>query len=251
MGLFNHFIDRLTHTEVEPIVNQQAIEHRLLEHYDNYNHLLKLQAARQLVEVLLNNRKNSFQSMIINIDLINDSFGLDAFSPTLLAPESLIGQDITIRHQHQWKKLEINTSIIDWSVVDQCYRLNLPEFADYQPRRNYPRLLLDNNNLLKTHINPLYGAPWYATVKDISQGGMRINIPGDLRQHLHKDKLLPQCQVILDEDITVKCRGVVRAFTYVSKPYRHTEISIEFHNMNHFHQTDLKRFIDYIEVAAA
>lgn len=249
MGLFNHFLDRLIHTNTE-IPVQQASNQHFIECFDNFQHLMKLQDNRQLLEVLVPNHKNSFQSMIIGIDFTNESFKLDEFSPSLLSPESLLNQVVTIRHHKNWEKLEIQGTIFNWSEEEHCYYLSLPEFVAYQPRRNYPRLLLANNNPLKTHINPLYGAPWYATVKDISQGGMRINVSGDLRPHLHKDKLLPKCLVILDSNISILCQGEVRAFSYISKPYRHTEISIEFRNMSQPHQTDLKRFIDYIEVAA-
>jgi c-di-GMP-binding flagellar brake protein YcgR len=254
MGLFNHFLDRLIHTESTPLTPEQLLSHhdlkeRFLEDFEQYEHLITLQKTRQLVEVWVLNRKNSFQSMITHVDLMDKSLRLDAFSPTLNSPESLINQRITIRHQQRWQKLEITSTIIGWSDKEQCYILSLPEYAAYQPRRTYPRLLL-THNVLKTQISPLYGAPWYATVKDISRGGMRINISGDLRPHLHRDKLLPKCQVILDNSISIQCRGLVRGYSYVSKPYRHTEISIEFQNMNHSDQTDLRRFIDYVEVAA-
>jgi c-di-GMP-binding flagellar brake protein YcgR len=249
MGLFNHFIDRLTNNDQEQVI-QQVSNERIVEHFDNYNHLMKLQDDRQLIEVCLPQHKNSFQSMIIGIDFIEGTFSLDGFSPRLQHPESLINQEVIIRHYKHWEKLEIKACITRWSTEEQCYYVSLPEFVDYQPRRNYPRLLLANSSTLKTHINPLYGAPWYAIVKDISQGGMRINISGDLRPHLHKDKVLPKCQIILDDNISIQSRGLVRAFSYVSKPYRHTDISIEFQNMSQTHQTDLKRFIEYIEIAA-
>lgn len=249
MGLFNQFIDRITHHHPEQVM-QQITNERAMNHFDNYHHLMQLQDDRQLVEVYLSGHKNSFQSMIIGIDFVDANISLDEFSPFVEHPESLINQEVTIRHYKNWEKLEIHTSITGWSKQEHCFQLALPEFIEYQPRRNYPRLLLANNHPLKSHINPLYGAPWYAIVKDISQGGMRINVSGDLRPHLHKDKVLPKCQIMLDDNISVQARGLVRAFSYSNKPYRHTEISIEFTNMTEAHKTDLKRFIDYVEVAA-
>lgn len=249
MGLFNQFIDRFTHHHHDEVIQQIANE-RVVDQFDNYHHLMKLQDDRQLIEVRINGHKNSFQSMIVAIDFMESSFSLDEFSPALRDPELLVNQDITIIHYKNWEKLEISTYVTEWSEQEHCYHLALPEFVDYQPRRHYPRLLLSNNQSLKSHINPLYGAPWYAMVQDISQGGMRINVSGDLRPHLHRDKVLPKCQVMLDDTLDVLSRGVVRAFSYHSKPYRHTEISIEFSNMSPSHQDNLKRFIDYVEVAA-
>ena len=80
---------------------------------------------------------------------------------------------------------------------------------------------------------------------------MRIAVAGDLRPHLQKDTVLPKCQIMLDNGMPISCRGIVRAFSYVPKPYRHTEISVAYHNMSHTHQTDLKRFIQYLSDAAA
>ncbi len=249
MGLFNHFLDRITHSRSEQLVQQASNEH-FVEHFDHYHHLMRLQDNRQLLEVFVSGHKNSFQSMIIGIDFIEGIFRIDEFSPFLSHPESLVNQTITIRHYHNWQKLEISATVTQWSSEDHCYSLLLPEFLDYQPRRHYPRLILDRQNVLKTHINPPYGSPWYATVKDISQGGMRINLPGDIRPHLHKDKALPKCQIKLGDNVYIQSRGVIRAFSYFSKPSRHTEISIEFCNMSHIDQTHLKQFLDYIEIAA-
>lgn len=249
MGLFNHFIERLTHTSAERVPPHIHSE-QFLERFDNYHHLMKLQDKRQLVEVLIPGYKNSFQSMIIGIDFMDNTFRLDEFSPFFSSPDNIINQTITIRHQSGWEKLEITASVKQWSAQDNSYSLELPEFIDYQPRRSYPRLTLDNHNLLKTHINPPYGAPWYATVKDISQGGMRIAINGDLRPHLHKDKALPKCQIQLDKQLHIHTRGLIRAFSYSNKPSRHTDISIEFSNMSQLDKSHLKRFIEYVEVAA-
>jgi c-di-GMP-binding flagellar brake protein YcgR len=249
MGLFNQFIDRLTHHHPEQVMHQITHDN-VVNHFVNYHHLMEMQDDRQLIEVRLSGHKNSFQSMIIGIDFVDAHFSLDEFSPFLAQPESLVHQEVTILHYKNWEKLEIHTTITGWSEQEHCYQLALPDFVDYEPRRHYPRLLLENSNPLKSHINPLYGAPWYAIVKDISQGGMRINVSGDLRPHLHKDRVLPKCQIMLDDNITIQTRGLVRAFSYRNKPYRHTEISIEFNHMSEAHKMDLKRFIDYVEVAA-
>lgn len=248
MSIFNRFIERLTHSD-NHIPNEHFINERLLENIEQYHHLADLQKRRQLIEVILPTDK-SLQSMIVGMDVIARTLYLDAFTPTLVVPEALVGETITIRHYKEWQKLEVNMEVIQWNAQESYYELALPEFIDYQPRRNYPRLSLNQPHLLTSHIHPPYGAPWYATVKDISQGGMRVTISGDLRPHLHRDKPLPRCQIQIDNAINVQSRGIVRGFSYVSKPYRHTEISIEFVHMSQPHQTDLKRFIDYIEVAA-
>ena len=250
MGIFHRLIDHIKGDEPALYVHEEPIEKDMATLANHYQSLLDLQNTRQLLEVLLPNVKNSFQSMIIDIDLAKGCFSLDAFSPQLEDPEQITNQHIIIRHTKDWQVLEIQSRILTWNPEQDCYQLLLPEWVDYQPRRNQQRLLLSQDNILNVTINPLYGAPWYATVKDISLGGMRVNLSGDLRSHLHRDKILPKCQIILDSHMTIVARGEVKSFSYISKPYRHTEISIEFEGMSHKHLSDLKHFLDYIEVAA-
>jgi len=250
MGLFNRFIDRFSHS-ANDAQHEPAINHEWVNSFEKYQYLTNLQDQRQLLEVFVRGQKKSFQSMIIGIDFFSGTFSLDEFSPSLLTPDSLVGSSLIIRHQSQWQQLDIEATVNEWSAAQGCYHLALPIVSEYKPRRQYTRFQLSRNKLLKSEVNPLYGAPWYATVKDISEGGMRIAIPGDLRPHLQKDTILPKCQVLLDNGMAIQCRGVVRAFSYVPKPYRHTEISIAYHNMSHAHQADLRRFLDYIGHAAA
>ncbi|ODS23453.1 hypothetical protein AB835_08825 [Candidatus Endobugula sertula] len=248
MSIFNRFLDRLAPPKENKIRHPTVTED--FTELAHYSQLMKLQDDRQLLEVRPTGHTVSFQSMIVGIDFINGTFSLDEFSPQLTRPESLIDCMITIRHQKGWKMLEMQVTVIDWSPTDHCYYIELPNSIHYEPRRHHNRLTLARNNVLNTHISPLYGAPWYATIQDISLGGMRVSISGDLRPHLHKDTILPKCQIILSKQITISCQGRVKAFSYINKPYRHTEISIKYERMNQQHQEDLQTFIHYIEVAA-
>jgi len=249
MGIFNRFLGRISHPGPEKLMAPASMNDFTTQ-MDQYHQLMLLQDSRQLLEVFISGHKNSFQSMITEIDFVNGRFSLDEFTPYVQYPESLIQQTIVIKHHKGWQLLDVKAMVIDWSDEDHCYHLSLPHNVAYQPRRSHQRLILASNNILNTHINPLYGSPWYATVKDISLGGMRVNIPGDLRPHLHKGKVLPKCQIMLDDQQSIVSRGQVKAFSYISKPYRHTEVSIEFENMSQKHNEDLRHFIQYVDIAA-
>jgi len=250
MGLFNRFIDRFSHSANDNH-HEPTINHDWIQSFEKYHYLTNLQDKRQLLEIFIKGEKGSFQTMVVGIDFFAGLFSLDSFSPQLLAPESLVGHTVIIRHQSQWQQLDIEATINEWSTEDSCFRLLLPVVSDYRPRRHYTRFQLNTDKYLKSEISPLYGAPWYATVKDISEGGMRIALPSDLRPHLQKDTVLPKCQVMLDNNTSIQCRGIVRAYTYYSKPYRHTEISIAYHNMSQANQNDLRRFLNYVGDVAA
>lgn len=249
MGIFNRFLDKVHHKHEEPIMPPPSPED-FMEQFDQYRQLMELQDQRQLLEVLLPGQKYSFQSMVVGIDFVEAQFSLDEFSPRLNNPQELLYQTVIIRHQKHWELLEFAARIVGWSEENDCYLLGLPEVVSYQPRRSHSRLVLAKQDILNATISPPYGAPWYATVKDISPGGMRVNLSGDLRPHLHRGKALPKCLVMLDKEITIISRGEVRSYSYSGKPYRNTEVSIEFSGMSHLHQEHLKNFISYIEVAA-
>ncbi len=249
MGFLQHLFHRQPPT-TEHDMAQQVVGQQVMESFEQYYPLMRLQDERQFLEVFLPGEQYSVHSMIIGIDFATGTFSLDEFSPAIAQPEALIEENLVIRHYQDWQKLEITSSVLDWDADNAQYTMLLPEYVGYQARRLYPRLVLSGKQLLKSQIYPIYGSPWYATVKDISRGGMRINVAGDLRPHLQKNTVLPKCQLLLDNNMTIQCQGSVKGFRYVSRPSRTTEIGIEFRQMSPDNQTDLKRFLEYIEVAA-
>jgi len=98
MNLFNRLIDRFAGQNSPQGATQTGNEHNInasiLEQFNRYNPLMTLQDNRQLLEVLIPNSKNSFQSMIITIDFIQQRLILDECLPTLSNPHTLVGKRI-------------------------------------------------------------------------------------------------------------------------------------------------------------
>ena len=247
MQFLKQFFGQQPSPKISP---EHIIGQQVMSAFNDYEPLLRLQDDRQLLEVLLPNQEISLHTMILGVDFAKKLLKIDAFSPNLIPPTALIGESICIRHFKGWKKLEITTSVLDWDEDNYQFYVALPKQVRYTTRRSYQRLTIAGKHLLKSHIYPLYGSPWYATVKDISPGGMRIHVQGDLRPHLQKHTLLPKCQLQLDRDISIQCQGLVKTFRYISRPHRATEIGIEFQKMSKANHTDLERFIDYVGIAA-
>lgn len=244
MGIFHRVFQRFAtqpHTEEEP---QRA--DRLLAQINRYASLIRLQDERQLVEIIIGAQAESFQSMIIGVDLYNQRLIIDALSPRIQNPHSLTGQVMTLRHQTQQQMLKITSEIIQWDEESQCLLLHLPEHVNYQPRRQQTRFILDKSNPINAHIDPIYGAPWHAGVDNISLGGARILVMGDLRPHLHKNKPLRKCEIKLDNGQHICCRARVKAFSYHGRPFRRTEISIEFEAMANEDLFILEEFIEQL-----
>ena len=231
------------------VITQEAQE-RLLAQIHRYASLIRLQDERQLVEILLPGHTDSFQSMIIGVDLYHQQLIIDDFSPAIHNREALLGQTLTLRHQHNRQMLQISSEVLGWEEDSQAFLLKLPEEVTYQPRRQSARLFLAGHIPLSATINPLYGAPWYASVSNISSGGMRVVVTGDLRQQLHKHKRLKHCELMLDDNTLITCRGLIKSFRYHGRPYKRTDISIAFESLSEEDRLQLDSFIERLSIAA-
>jgi len=154
-------------------------------------------------------------------------------------------------------KLQENRQVIECLLpdsnddpIDNSLCIDLPYQADYQPRRIEPRIEFNDQSVFSANINPLFGAPWYAKLKNISQGGMRIAVAGDLRDQLHKNLPIQRCDIDLGFKKPLRCSGRVKSFSFYTRPYRHTLVSIMFENMNEHDLGNLEDFLmDVMEAA--
>ncbi|MGH1486187.1 MAG: flagellar brake protein [Cellvibrionaceae bacterium] len=248
MGIFNKVLYHLSKNKVE--TEAKDTNNRLLAQINRYASLIRLQDERQLIEVITEKRSDSFQSMIVGVDLYNQQLILDDFSPRIQNREALLGQTLILRHQHNRQMLKVTSEVLAWEEGSQCFLLKLPEDVQYHPRRQESRIFLPSSVPLSATIDPIYGAPWYASITNISAGGMRILVTGDLRSQLHKHKPLKKCDIALDSNTAISCKGRVKSFSYHGRPYRRTEISIAFESMNEEDQYSLHSFLEQLSIAA-
>ena len=249
MGIFNRVLHRINkqHSEIEA----KATHDRLLAQINQYASLIRLQDQRQLIEVITPHYTDSFQSMILGVDLYNQRLIIDELSPQLLNPESLVGQTLSLRHQNNRQMLQVNSKVLSWEKHKHSITMELPQKVSYQPRRQEQRLNLMGPTVVNAIIDPIYGAPWYGNILNISSGGMRILVMGDLRNNLHKNKPLRRCEVKLNDREIIHCKGRVKSFSYFARPYRRTEVSIAFEAVDAEYQQVLNEFIEQLSIAAA
>ena len=250
MGIINRVLGSLSKSKPVSVIDQQDSPLGLFAQVNRYVSLIQLQDQRQLVEIISTDFIDSFQSMIIGVDLYHQQLIIDELSPRIQNPESLIGRTLTIRHQQNRQMINIDVDVIAWSEETQCLHLSLPEDIGYTPRRQNYRMELLTAAPINALIAPLYGAPWHSTLTNISLGGMRIIVSGDLRSELKKHKPLKKCTFTLPTGNTITCGGRVKSFSFIGRPYRRTEISIEFDSLTEDHNFELEQFIEQISVAA-
>jgi|GEM_PF-2771039 len=249
MGIFSRMLHHLKGESIDRSFSK-AQHDVLMTQLQQQTCLLKLQENRQVIECLLPDSNEPMQTIILGIDLYERKLRIDEPSPLRITPDELIGKSITIRHQQGQLMLCFSAMVLDFDPIDNSLCIDLPYQADYQPRRIEPRIEFNDQSVFSANINPLFGAPWYAKLKNISQGGMRIAVAGDLRDQLHKNLPIQRCDIDLGFKKPLRCSGRVKSFSFYTRPYRHTLVSIMFENMNEHDLGNLEDFLmDVMEAA--
>lgn len=217
-------------------------------HSANEQHELlhQLLGQRQILEVVPQGSQRSYQSMIVAIDTKRNLLWLDDLFPPQRMLE--IGDQITVRHHRDGELLTITTPIIAWGsdFGASGMAVMLPDQACYQPRRAQLRYTLGEHMSISGKIRTLGEEPVYGTIEDISAGGLRILVAGNLLGQIHHGAILPLCEVNLSRELQIRCRARVRAFRICRSPYRGTQISLEFVDLSAPRQQQLQQFIEYL-----
>jgi c-di-GMP-binding flagellar brake protein YcgR len=217
----------------------------LADRINRYAPLFALQEQKQFIEVVSESTGEVYQSMILAIDLMDGSMQLDELFPTPLH-ECKPGEHFTVRHHKRGQLLTFTTPLrsVHHGMDAPIYTLVLPEAVGYRQRRVYPRINLSQQQPLTVRVQSPWRTPWYATARNLSAGGMRITVGGNVMEQLHHGALLPLCEFEFGPEFKIRCQAKARSFRFIRRPYRHTEISIEFSDMAPAQRLQLQQFIN-------
>jgi c-di-GMP-binding flagellar brake protein YcgR len=208
-----------------------------------YLPLAELQKQRQLLEVRITGASRVYQSMILAIDAERGLLWLDDLFPQQLLLDT--GDEITLRHHRNGEHLVIRAPVVAMGSNYEAsgFAITLPEFVYYMPRRSSPRYIIGHQSPLSVKIRTLGQEPSYGTLQDISTGGLRLIVAGNMLAYLRHGALLPMCEVDISDELQIRCRARICAFRMGRSPYRHTQISVEFIDMEDEMRTALARFL--------
>lgn len=194
---------------------------------DDYYTLFALQQNRQLLEVRWGSSSRRYQSLILAVDVERELIWIDELFPQQLVLD--VGDSITLRHHRKGEELVIETHVVAMAnqFGAQGIALSLPEQIQWQPRRRQPRFALGGAATL-VKIRTLGADACYGKLQDISTGGFSVSISGNLLGQLRHGALLPVCEMMLDDQLQIRCKGRVCAFRIEREPYRNTRICVEF-----------------------
>ncbi len=209
---------------------------------DQYFPLWQLLTQRQLIEVKVAGSTLSYQTLVLAIDVQRGLLWLDDLFPSQHLLD--VGDHITLRHHRNGEQLSFSSPILAWgsSYGATGFAITLPEQPCYVPRRQFSRAPVTSN--LGVKIRPIGQDISYGSVLDISSGGLRVSIPGNLLGQLRHGALMPLCELSLSDELSIRCAARVRSFRLLRSPHRNTQISLEFVDLPQERAQQLQQFIN-------
>ncbi len=210
---------------------------------DQYLPLRRLHAQRQLIEVKITGNSQSYQTLIMAIDIDRGLLWLDDLFPS--QRQLKVGDAITLRHHRNGEQLCFSSPVVAWgdSFGASGLAILLPEALSYQPRRQHQRCDLSQNLSLTVKIRPVGHEPSYGNLQDLSLGGLGLRVAGNLLGQLRHGALLPVCELSLSDELLIRCSARVRAFSITRAPHRCTLISAEFVDISVERHHQLQQFL--------
>ena len=209
-----------------------------------YLPLAELQKQRQLLEVRITGASRVYQSMILAIDAERGLLWLDDLFPQQLLLDT--GDEITLRHHRNGEQLSFSSPILAWgsNYGANGLAIILPDHLLYTPRRQFRRADMGDKPSLSLKLRAIGQDISYGSVLDISSGGLRASVPGNMLGQLRHGALLPLCEFTLSDELTIRCSARVRSFRLLRTPHRHTQVSIEFIDLPVERAQQLQQFIN-------
>lgn len=229
-----------SNTTPKPIHHAFGSSMPLLNQLEPYGDLIALLDKRQLIEIrALQEPHVRYSSMLLNLDFGHQLLWLDNIpgQPSALAP----GQIINLRHHHNGYVLDVETTIVQ--ITSDGIAAQLPSGAKYQLRRQVPRVRLRADSPLMIKLKPFYVPDWDGTVRDISCRGVRLALAGNRLHQLSSQQHIPWLEIPISDDFHIRCEGRVTGFQFVTKPYRHTCVSLVFEKIKPETQRQLNQFV--------
>ncbi len=211
---------------------------------DQYLSLWQLLNQRQLIEVKVAGSSLTYQTLVLAIDIQRGLLWLDDLFPSQHVLE--LGDHITLRHHRNGEQLSFSSPVLAWgsNYGANGLAIMLPEQLSYTPRRQFRRADMSDKPSLSLKLRAIGQDISYGSVLDISSGGLRASVLGNMLGQLRHGALLPLCELTLSDELTIRCSARVRSFRLLRAPHRHTQISIEFIDLPADREQQLQQFIN-------
>ena len=208
--------------------------------------LFALMEGRKFIDVFSLRSGERFQSVILGVDLAGARLELDELFCASGQFMHFPGEQFSVRYHQAGEVMSFDTTLIEIrdGSGNPVYYFSLPQQLKLEQRRRHARLTLGRQQPVGVKLISPFKMRWHATAINISQGGMRLVIGGNVLDQLQKSAVLPACEFSLSDTCRVNCSARVLSYRFQRRPYRQTEVSIEFLDLSNQGRNQLGDLVD-------
>jgi len=186
------------------------------------------------------------QSLLLAIDVKRELLWLDDVFP--VQQHLSQGQHLQVSLRQGFEHCHFSSVVI--AIIDKPHgrmiALQIPSQIHRSPRRKQRRFILPGPALnVRVRASGLHATS--AELINISAGGMRLAINGNLLKSYRPNSSLPFCRFALSPNLLITCSGVIKAASLDKKVGRKTQVSIAFADITQTQRQQIDAYLHKLE----
>ena len=208
--------------------------------------LLELCNKHTFVEVnFVDRQQMSYQSLIIHVDIHNDSLLIDELYPLEPSFDIVAGESIEITSRGKGLPVKFTSTISALEIYEgaPAYRVALPKTVKANQRREFFRVPVNNDMGIHLHIPLADGGQGFCTVLNISSTGICFRFDKNITDQIRAGGSIKNAKLTLPGNTVMNCDLEVRSYDYKKSPERFTLVGASFGG---FAPVEQKKFDRYL-----
>ncbi len=206
-------------------------------------HLGRLQREHLLVSIGISGTKNSFNSMLVDVDSNKHTMLLDILHPELAHQQLMKKKRFVFNVTHEGVKISFKGAIKKLVEDDgkPAYLIDFPDELIYQQRRQSFRAPISKDTLLSITLNDSENdASCEGIINNVSRGGLCLQFDHTVAYKFEKFKLLSGI-FYTTSNIEIICDLEIRNIT-TDSVHRHTTVGVAFKNLTKLQRRHVQQF---------
>lgn len=191
---------------------------------DPYQPLQLLRNNHELIDVRVAGSESIYQSMVLEVDCVNEELLIDDLFPAEGLSDLLSGDTIEVISRSKDPLINFYTRILGRDIKDGngFYRLELPEYIGENQSRGSYRVYVDREQSLTIDLGHNDPQLQTAHIINLSPEGMKITFLDDLDGKLKTDDEFAQSTIILPDGTMIDCVIKIRNIYSIRSPQPHS-----------------------------
>ena len=206
-------------------------------------HLSRLRRENILGKINIAGTKNSFNSMLVNVDATQQTLLLDVLHPETAHQQIMKRKDFSFNASHNGINVSFKGTVK--KLIDDndtpAYLVDFPDKLFYQQRRQTFRSPVSKDTLLPiTLTNPKDNTSCKGTISNVSIGGLRLQLEHTEEYSFEKLNLLSST-FVTTEDVEISCSVEVRNIA-IGGAHRPITVGLQFKNLDNQQKRHIQNF---------